>query len=79
MAVLRVEDAVECIRMDYAEMPGLHLTFWQAQRLWNLSPEVCDRALSLLIVSGFLVRSRDGCYRRRHPERLNAEPIQRSA
>jgi len=39
-----IADAVELIRMEYAEMPGLSLTFWQAQRLWNLSEEVCQCA-----------------------------------
>jgi hypothetical protein len=48
--------------MEYREMPGLKLTFRQAQRLWNLSQERCDRALVSLIQEGFLVRTRDGAY-----------------
>ena len=56
--------AEELIRAEYTEMPGLQLTFWQAQRLWNLSEERCERALSALLAAGFLVRSSDGCYMR---------------
>ena len=48
------------MRMEYAEMPGLQLTLWQAQRLWNLSEEHCQRALGALIQSGFLVRTSAG-------------------
>lgn len=47
-------------------MPGLQLTFWQAQRLWHLSDELCDQALNMLISQGFLVRTRDGRYTRRN-------------
>jgi hypothetical protein len=59
---LDVDEAVELIRMEYAEMPELRLTFWQAQRLWNLSDELCHRALAVLTRSGFLARTRDGAY-----------------
>ena len=70
MQFVRIEDAVERIRMDFTEMPGLSLTFWQAQRLWNLSQDLCERALSELTASGYLVQTRGGCYRRPHPERF---------
>jgi hypothetical protein len=46
-------------------IPALALTPWQAQRLWNLSEELCDRALRLLVGSAFLVRNADGTYTRR--------------
>jgi len=62
MPFTHVQDAVELMRMEYAEMPDLQLTFWQAQRLWNLSDETCGRALGLLIGAGFLVRTADGPY-----------------
>ena len=51
--------------MEYAELPGLKLTFWQAQRLWDLSEDVCRRALDLLTDSRFLVLTVDGAYIRR--------------
>ena len=62
MPFTQIDDAVELIRMEYAELPGLKLTFWQAQRLWNLSDEVCARALKVLTDCQFLMRTRDGAY-----------------
>ena len=61
----QVEDAAELMQMEYAEMPGLKLTLWQARRLWNLSEDVCERALATLTRSGFLVQTADGAYVRR--------------
>jgi hypothetical protein len=67
MYTMSIEDAAELIRMEYAELPGLQLTFWQAQRLWDLPEDLCDRALTLLTRAGYLERTRDGCYRRFDP------------
>jgi hypothetical protein len=60
-----VGDVVRLMEMEYEEMPELKLSFWQAQRLWNLSTELCERALRTLIGTGFLMRSADGLYVRR--------------
>jgi hypothetical protein len=60
-----VRDVVRLMEMEYAEMPELRLSFWQAQRLWNLSTDLCERALKILIRSGFLTQSTDGLYVRR--------------
>ena len=57
----------ECIRMEYLEMPDLCLTRWQATRLWNLEPTICDDLLAVL-VGGFLVKTRDGLFLRRHDD-----------
>ena len=73
MSCTNVQRISDLMQMEYSEMPGLQLTFWQAQRLWNLTADVCDAALSGLLASGFLVRTRDGRYRRPHPERLSSE------
>lgn len=62
MTALNVEEIVQLIRMEYAEMPGLRLTFWQAQRLWDVSEDLCERALRVLIVTRFLDRTSDGSY-----------------
>jgi hypothetical protein len=70
MVFMPVEDAMELIRMEYAEAPDLKLTFWQAQRLWNLSEELCERALNGLVRSGFLMRLADGRYVRAGANRL---------
>ena len=63
---MHVEDAVHLIRMEYGEMPDLKLTFRQVQRLWCLSSEQCDQAITELTTSGFLFRTEDGCYVRNH-------------
>ena len=75
MQFMQVEDAADLIRMEYAEMPRLQLTFWQAQRLWNLSEELCDRALNTLIGTGFLVRTRDGRYTRSDSDQSRVDSI----
>lgn len=77
MQFMHAQDAADLIRMEFAEMPGLQLTFWQAQRLWNLSDEICDRALNALIRTGFLVRTRDGRYTRPQSER-SMTPLRRA-
>ena len=63
--MLPLDEALELIRLEYAETPELQLTFWQAQRLWEFSDDVCAQALSALTRSGFLIRTRDGRYARR--------------
>ena len=62
MVLMQIDDAVELIRMEYAELPGLKLTFWQAQRLWNLSDAVCAGARQALTDGRFLSRAADGAY-----------------
>jgi hypothetical protein len=62
MNALSLHDTVHLIQMEYLEMPELKLTFWQAQRLWNLSAELCDRSLTFLISAGFLTRTATGAY-----------------
>ena len=65
MHVTEFRDVIELMRLEYAEMPGLKLTFWQAQCLWNLSDDQCERALAELTAAGFLARTREGAYIRR--------------
>ena len=65
MYLMESGDVIELMRMEYAEMPQLKLTFWQAQCLWNLSDEQCERALAALTASGFLAQTREGAYVRR--------------
>jgi hypothetical protein len=75
MAFLLVEEAAQLIQMEYAEMPGLKLTFSQARCLWNLSDELCERALGTLMRSGYLVRTADGGYIRRGTPPCSVEQI----
>jgi hypothetical protein len=35
-------DWIQLIRAEYHEIPGLHLTKPQVQRLWNLERTMCD-------------------------------------
>jgi hypothetical protein len=58
-------ETVQLIQMEYAEMPDLKLTFRQAQRLWSLSADLCERALTSLVGSGFLTLTSSGFYVRR--------------
>lgn len=58
----QVRDALVRIQTEYIEMPDLKLTGRQAQRLWNLSHDVWETALAVLIGKQFLVQTRDGAY-----------------
>jgi hypothetical protein len=42
------------IHAEYQEMPGLRLTLAQASRLFNLEPELCEKALNALVKGGVL-------------------------
>jgi hypothetical protein len=64
MQYIDKEQVAELIRARFVELPDLHVTFWQAQRLWNLPDDLCDGALSALVRSRFLERTPDGRYRR---------------
>ena len=46
------------------ELPGLHLTSWQAQRLWGLDEVQCDAILDALVQAAFLRRTVKGAYAR---------------
>jgi len=59
------EQLVRRIRNEFEEMPGLCLTFAQAQLLFGLDPGCCERVLCGLLQSGFLIRTRTGLYGRR--------------
>ena len=56
MVRAQVDEAIELIRMEFAECPAVKITFWQAQRLWNLEPDTCSVLLSELIAVRFLER-----------------------
>jgi hypothetical protein len=56
------------VRAEFEEMPGLHLNFWQATRLFGMNEGVCDRVLAELIAEGVLCRRSNGAYARREIE-----------
>jgi hypothetical protein len=58
----RLREALLRIRTEYVEMPDLKLTGRQAQRLWNLSQDVCEAALAMLVSEGFLAQALNGAY-----------------
>ena len=60
--IVELHDVVQLMEMEYAELPELQLTFCQAQHLLNLSNELCERALTELVGSGFLTRTPAGTY-----------------
>ena len=49
-----VQDWMRLIRAEYLEMPGLHLTKAQIQRLWRLESPMCDSLLDALVAAEFL-------------------------
>ena len=62
---LVIRDLLNRIQMEYLEMPGLRLTSWQAQRLWNLDETTCDEIFATLVREQFLSQTVDGAYLRR--------------
>ena len=48
------------IQLVFMEMPEMCITRDQLRRLLGLSTDACDRALSALLQSGFLIESIDG-------------------
>jgi hypothetical protein len=59
---MRIEDVLQRIQGEFAEMPGLCLTAAQAQRLWGLDRDSCDKLLEVLVDAKFLVQRRDGSF-----------------
>lgn len=57
-----VADWIQLIRSEYLEVPGLHLTRAQFQRLWSLDTLTCDALLEALVDVKFLRRTRAGAY-----------------
>ena len=52
------------IRGEYLEMPGLRLTFEQAQRLFGVDPTLCKKLLDALVEAKFLCVKPGGAYAR---------------
>lgn len=59
-----VETMLQRMCSEYLEMPGLHLTCRQAQRLWNLDEATCLELLRILLDVGFLRQTRNGTFAR---------------
>lgn len=65
-----IMDWLHLIRAEYLEIPGLHLTKPQVQRLWGLDAMTCDALLDALVHAGFLRRTHGGAY-----VRLDGGPV----
>ena len=59
---LPVANWLSLIQAEYLEIPGLHLTRQQVQRLWGVDSHMCDVLLNTLVGTGFLRRTRTGAY-----------------
>ena len=55
-------DLLRVIRAEYLEMPGLHLTSRQAQRLWGLDAPTCAAMFDALVAARFLRRTQRDAY-----------------
>ncbi len=53
---------VRLVKCEFAEMPGLHLSKRQAQRLWNLDAQSADAIFGALEASHFLKRMPNDTY-----------------
>jgi Fic family protein len=54
------------IRGEFLEMPGMHLSFEQAARLWAIDADTCRHALDCLMEAGFLRRDGNGRFGMAH-------------
>lgn len=52
-----VRDWLRLIQAEYLEVPGLHLTKPEVQRLWALEPRTCDAVLDALVATHFLKKT----------------------
>jgi hypothetical protein len=57
-------DWLYIVRGEFQEIPGLHLTKPQVQRLWGLDEATCDELLASLVETRFLRRTHNGEYAR---------------
>ena len=56
--------ALQRIRAEYIEMPGMQLTALQVQRLAGVNALICARVLEELVMAGLLRRAIDGTFGR---------------
>jgi hypothetical protein len=50
------------VRAEFGEMPCLRLTRGQAQRLFGIRPDVCERVFAILVGDGTLTCGSDARY-----------------
>jgi len=57
-----IHNWMRLIQAEYLEMPGLHLTKAQVQRLWRLESPLCDTLLDALVAAEFLRKTHREAY-----------------
>ena len=57
-----VADWLQIVRGEFSEIPGLHLTKKQVQRLWGLDPVTCETLLDILVATKFLRQTHNEGY-----------------
>ena len=57
---MEFEALVRRVRGEFLEMPGLSLTFSQAERLWGLEEDLCRRVITALVGTAFLRHTSTG-------------------
>jgi hypothetical protein len=57
-----VTELLRVVQAEYREMPGLHLTKPQAQRLWGLDESTCSAMFDTLVDAQFLRRTHRDAY-----------------
>ena len=60
--VKNFNDWVRLIQSEYGEMPGLHLSKRQAQRMWNFDAGTADAIFAALEAANFLRRMPNDTY-----------------
>jgi len=64
MNKLPFQQALERIRAEFQEMPGMKLTLEQVERLSGVDRSVCQQVLDALVSAKFLALRSDGSYAR---------------
>ena len=57
-----IHDWLRLIQAEYLEMPGMHLTKAQIERLWRLDPHMCDALVDALVAAEFLTKTHHEAY-----------------
>jgi hypothetical protein len=66
--------ALERVRAEYLEMPGLQLTLGQVHRLCGIERTLCEEVLGMLVNEHFLYMKTDGRYALFASEGARARP-----
>jgi len=59
-----VKQAIDRLRAEFLEMPGMRLSAAQVQRLCGIERTICASALDALVSEGFLSLTSEGRYAR---------------